>query len=136
MYLFSSFAPVLLWTSFVFTVAFTASLFQIHTVAMMVLDSAEPIVFAIVVCILFGLTMWQLAYVFFIPGRWAHVLVRRVHRRPRNCHVYQLFTHHEQASAITFRHAAPTMVDSRTSYPSGGVAIAANLCFVATTLDV
>ena len=32
---------------------------------MMVLDSADPVIFAIVVCILFGLTMWQLTYIFF-----------------------------------------------------------------------
>ena len=65
MYFFSSFAPVLIWTFFVFAVAFTASILQVHTIAMVVLDGVEPFAFSSVVCFRFGITMWQLAYVLF-----------------------------------------------------------------------
>ena len=65
MYLFSSFAPVLIWTSFVFIVAFIASILQVHNIALMVLDGVEPIAFSIVVCFIFGIAMWHFAYVLF-----------------------------------------------------------------------
>ena len=35
----------------------------------MVLDSVDPVIFAIMVCILFGLTLWQLTYISFYSQR-------------------------------------------------------------------
>ena len=65
MYLLSSFAPVMMWSFCVFAVAFTASILQVHTIALMLLDGVELLAFSIMVCFIFGIIMWQIAYVLF-----------------------------------------------------------------------
>ena len=62
MFIFSSFASGLLWTLFIFVVAFTASILQVHTITMVVLDGVEPLAFSIGVCFLFCISMWYVAH--------------------------------------------------------------------------